>query len=149
MGYITYTDIYNVLPQTEVALLTDDALGTTPLNTVMDQAITSADAVINSFLRGQHTVPISPVPALVKTISLDLTKVNLYRRRRSTNADTIDQGIENTYKAAIDMLKMIAKGELTIDDSTAYANTAGMIQSNKDSSSKIYTDTNLDKFQAD
>jgi len=142
MAYCISTDIINALSAVTVAELTDDSQGTTIDNTVLSAKIAEADAFINTYLRSQHTVPISPVPESVKMFSIHITSKFLFDRR--TQAE--DSQVEANYETALEKLKKIAHHELTIDDSESVANTGGFYRTNKIATDKVYTDTELDKF---
>ena len=142
MAYCISTDVINALSSVTVAELTDDTDGTTIDTTVLDAKIEEADAVINSYLRAQHSVPISPVPDLVKTFSIQITSKFLFDRR--THAE--DSQVEDNYTKALEKLEKIANHDLLIDDSSSVANTGQYWRTNKDSDDKVYTETELDKF---
>lgn len=146
MAYIVESDVLAFIPETELIDLTDDA-GTGSVNsTILDAAIASSEALINGYLRNQHTVPLSSPGTLVKDVDVKLTKHFLYKRRRDTTGDELDEGVRNDYTDSIKILKDIANGMILIDDSESFANTGLIYQSNKSSSDKTYTSTQLDKF---
>ena len=148
MAYITQADVENVIPEAELIDLTDDGGALGAVNTtVLNAAIANAEGIINGYLRKQHeTIPIASPGDLVKDIDLKFTKYNLYKRRRDTTADALDEGVRTDFEDAMKILKDIAKGMVLIDDSESFANTGQVYQSNKVSTDKVYTSTTLDTF---
>jgi phage gp36-like protein len=54
---------------------------------VVIEAIGDADTVIDSYLSGRYSVPLSePIPAIVKQMSANIALCNLYDRRRELDA---------------------------------------------------------------
>ena len=141
MAYITESDVKTILPESELILLTDDS-GSGTVNTAnLNQCIADAEAIIDSHLRPQHSVPLETPGDLVKKIDIELTIFNLHKRR-----DTVSDAIRNYYDDNIALLNKISVGKILIDDSTSYRNTGGRIHTNKSSTSKVYTSTETDKF---
>lgn len=145
MSYCELADIITELSTTTVAQLTDDTNGTSLVTATVTTAISSADALINSYCRPQHTVPFSSTPDLIKRLSVNLSVYNLYGRRRESDNQGVDE-IDKRYEKALVTLRDIAKGIIQIDDPTSFQNTAGNYTSNKTSSDKVYTSTTLDTY---
>lgn len=143
MAYCLKADIIKAYPSADLTALTDDEGDESAVDTRISDAITKADALIDTFLRAQHTVPLTTVDEIIERLSIDLSFYFLNRRRR-VHED--DPGLKQLYKESMDLLKMIAKGDIKISDSTAFANTAGYIKTNKTSDSKVYDDDKMDQF---
>ena len=137
MAYSVQADIEKRIPAADVAALTDDTNGVTTNTGILDEQIALADALIDSYLRGKHTVPLtaSPIPTRVRGWSENLSIFNLYKRR-------LDLAIPETLKAqqemTIEQLKMVQEGTLLIDDTASSANTATYIKTNKTADSRIF-----------
>lgn len=81
MPYCTLGDIKDHIPEANIIQLTDDeGLGVVNQSRV-DKAITTADSVIDGYLRGRYSLPLSTVPELIKTIAIDIAVYKLYERR--------------------------------------------------------------------
>ena len=81
MAYATLTELLQRLDEQSVILLTDDALAVAVDTDAVDRAFADADTEIDSYIATRYAVPMSPVPALVQRLSLDLAIEGLYTRR--------------------------------------------------------------------
>ena len=95
MAYCTQSDIEKQLPSERLITLTDDDGDDIPDTGVIDEAIADADEEIDSYLAARYTVPVSPVPGIVKKLSVDIAIWNLYARRTVQ-----DDNREKRYQAA-------------------------------------------------
>ncbi|MFZ5998055.1 MAG: gp436 family protein [Nitrospirota bacterium] len=108
--YSTLDDIKKLLPAEIIIQLTDDE-NTGAINQArVDEAISQADAEIDSYCAGKYTVPFTTVPAVVKKISVDIAIYNLYSRKVEEIPDTR----KDRYNNAIRQLKRIADGTITL-----------------------------------
>jgi len=106
MAYSVTADLVNAITNDTLIELTDDVDGGVVIELYVTDAISKADTIIDAYLRAQQgTLPLSPVPPLINGISVDFAIYFLYRRRRDTEADELDEGIEIRYKKAMDLLK--------------------------------------------
>lgn len=108
MSYSTAEDILVMIPAEELAELTTES-GDSPDPQVVAEAIHKADAEIDAYLGMVFEVPLSPVPLLVKSLSVDLALYHLYSRRSA--APTVRR---QRYEAALALLKAVAAGQATI-----------------------------------
>lgn len=143
MAYCVKADIVKAYPSADLTALTDDEGTGASVDTRIADAIIKADALIDTFLRAQHTVPLTTVDETIERLSIDLSYFFLVRRRR-VHED--DPGIKQLYKESSDLLKMIADGRIKISDVTSFANTAGYIKTNKTSTSKVYTSDKMSQY---
>lgn len=112
MPYCTLTDLQQTEPASQLIQLTDDA-GTGVVDaTKVSAAIASADAVIDTYLRGRVTMP-SPVPQIIVMISRELSIYNLYLRRFGA---ALPETIDKRRKDAESKLQQIAAGTIIIAD---------------------------------
>ena len=109
MGYCVQADLEAAISAETVAQLADDDADGVADEAVVARAIADADAEINSYLSARYTVPLSPVPALAKKLSIEISVWNLYGHRR-----LVDELSKQRYDAAVALLKLVAKGDATI-----------------------------------
>ena len=142
MAYCSQGDIELRLPSTILAQLTDDTAGITVSAAAVNRAIADADASIESFSRGKHTLPFNPVPENVRRWSVILSILNLYARR-------VDLIMPDSLRAQVEIvmteLKALRDNKILIDDANSAANTAGFFKTNKTSDSKVFWTSDTDK----
>lgn len=143
MAYSTQTDLEKQLPQARLIQLADDDGDNLADTGVIDEAITKADDEINGYAATRYTVPFSPVPTLVKTLSVDIAIWNLYSRRTIEN-DTVNK----RYERAIQILKDIAGGKVSLGESPGPAEAgAGSPEATQDvSDARVFTKDTLKNF---
>ena len=114
MAYSQLTDLQNVLQNdTLIALTDDEGLGT--VNTPrVTECIAEGDSLIDGYCGARYVVPFGsggyPVPVVVRSISVALAIHNLYARR----VEEVPAVHENRYKDALQRLKDISNGEMTL-----------------------------------
>lgn len=118
MAYSTKSDIEKKLPPKQLIQLSDDNDDLLPDTGVIDEAITGADDEINGYVALRYTVPLSPVPGLIRTMSINIAIKNLHDRR-GIERDTVKEN----YKHAINQLQKIAEGKMTLGDTPGPAET--------------------------
>lgn len=146
MAYSTQADVINQLPEEHVGHLTNDTDGNSINSTVLSSAIEFADSLIDSYLRGKHSVPFTTAPPLIKHISVDLAVWRLYSRR---NIPWLDEDTSYNYirKEAIKQLEEIRKGVILIDTPDDTPNTGKLyFVSKKNKAEKKLKSKDLDKF---
>ena len=109
MAYSTLEDLLLMIPETELAQLSAER-GDLPDEEVVTAAIAQADGEIDSYLGARYRVPLSPVPPLVKALSVDLALYHLYSRRGA--APSLRQ---KKYETAMGILKEIASGTTALE----------------------------------
>jgi phage gp36-like protein len=109
MAYCTQEDLLRQIPQKELAELTAE-VGEVPDGLVVAEAITKADAEIDSYLGSRYAVPFSPAPARVKALSVDIAIYYLYSRRSLVSA-----GWRQRYEAALAFLREVAAGRTVVE----------------------------------
>lgn len=123
MAYSVEADIKEIISDEDLIQLTDDVA---PVDTIdsalVSAAIDRADNKINGYLRGkQNPLPLSPVPPLIKDISVSLAVFQLYRRRPNVE---IPDPVERDLKMAVKDLEGIRDGKILIADPGSPAQTA-------------------------
>lgn len=89
--------------------LTDDGDTGTVDAAAVTRAIADADAEIDGYCGTRYAVPFSPVPVLIRKISVDIGIYNLYARRKGVPEDR-----QKRYADAVRFLKDVAKGVATL-----------------------------------
>lgn len=112
--YTALEKITGQLSETTVIQLTDDEQLDVVNSDRVDEAISSADAIIDGYCSGRYVVPFAPAPAIIAKCSLDMAIYNLYARRVETMPEVRDKNYAN----AIKLLQSIAKGEVLLNGST-------------------------------
>lgn len=86
----------------------------------MDAAIEDASREIDSYLRGQYTLPLQSVGADIRRKTVDIAVYRLMVGRGYNPESGADPGIERRYTDALAWLKLVARGEVNPDitDST-------------------------------
>lgn len=85
-------------------------------DTVLDDAIKSADSLINSYLRNVvKTTPLTSPPDIIRQCSYDLGIFYLHDRVQYSE---IPLWVKDKYEASIDFLTKIAKGVISLEIET-------------------------------
>ncbi|MCL4492330.1 MAG: DUF1320 domain-containing protein [Nitrospirae bacterium] len=142
MPYCTLDDLKKAIPESSIIQLTDDAgLGVVDQAKV-DDAIAYADQLIDGYLRGRYTLPLSTVPGLIKTLSVDLAIFHLYGRKSD---DEFPDAVMARYKNAIKLLEQIQKGLISLGIETSTTGT-GSYKTNKTSDDRTFNKDVLDTY---
>jgi len=149
--YCDLDDVKKVLPEAEIIGLTDD--NSPPVEVDEDnlnEAVFHAEDVINCHLLGKYTIPLNPVPRLIKNIAVDITVFRLYARRPDVS---VPEGVLERYKNAIKLLESINKGFLSIglvdpqgSENPEILETHGSFRCNKTADDKVFNKDLLDKY---
>jgi phage gp36-like protein len=115
MSYCTQTDITNSgLSSATLIQLTDDA-GTGAVNaTVVAECIAQADAEIDGYLGARYSIPVSPVPVMLRNLSVAASVWKLYGHRGLDHARR-----RQDYEDALAVLRRLARGEMVLPDVTS------------------------------
>jgi phage gp36-like protein len=108
MAYCTEDDLFSMIPEEDLTDLTVET-GDVPDSTVVADAISKADAEIDSYLGVKYVVPVSPTPDQVKALSVDLAIYHLYSRH-----SIIPPVRQQKYEDAVAFLKQVAAGQAVI-----------------------------------
>lgn len=109
MSYSSLDDLLALLPEELLVRLSNDLAGAGSVDQDnIDAAIRQADQTIDGYVGLQRTVPLDPVPGLIRTISANLAVYFLYRRRNQ-----VPEIWENQYKADMAVLVKIGEGKLS------------------------------------
>ena len=115
MNYCSLADLQLAIPaQTLIWLSNDDPAAEAISQAVVDEALRQAHELVDAHLRGRYNLPLSPVPSVVKDMSVNLARHWLYARRPEGN--DLPDAVTRTYKAALKMLEQMRDGMLSIGD---------------------------------
>ena len=110
MSYVTKPVLIARYTEAKLRELTDreapyqDAI----VDTVLDQAIASADSVIDGHLSGRYALPLEQVPTLLTDVAARLTYAALF-------IDMAPEKVTADYQAAMRTLRDIAGGAVRLD----------------------------------
>ena len=120
MRYCSLDDLQLAIPpQTLIWLSNDDESATAVNAGVVEQAVAQAEELVDGFLRGRYNLPLSPVPTIVKDMTVNLARHWLYARRPEGNE--LPDAVVRTHKSAMSLLETIRDGKLTIGQPTGEA----------------------------
>lgn len=141
MAYCTLADIE--APNEDLIELTDDGdTGEVDQDNV-DKAIGNADELIDGYLRGRYTLPLDPVPGLIRTLSATITLRRLYGRRPRL---AVPDSLSDDYKNALKLLENIQKGLVTLGAPTTGEELPVEPVSQVKAPTRIFTDDLLDTY---
>ena len=110
-NYCTIEDIEKQLSTPVLTQLTDDS-GQDAINRInAKEAVIYASALIDGYLRGRYTLPLNTRFPILRVLSIDIAIYRLYSRRVHNG---LPEQIENAYKNAIQTLRDIQKGVVTL-----------------------------------
>lgn len=115
MAYCTLDDLMAMLSESEIAQLSAET-GEVPDAEIVAAAIAAADALIDGYCEPRYgsIMPFSPVPEIIKAMSVDIAIYNLFSRR------TIMPEVRRLkYEDAISFLKRIAQGLANISGTSS------------------------------
>lgn len=109
MPYCDLDDLKARVPEDVLISLTDDDdIGVIDTDKT-DEAIAAADALVNGYLSRRYPVPVSPVPAVVKKLSVDIAVYELFSRLERASETTRDR-----YRDAVKFLKDVSESRADI-----------------------------------
>jgi len=112
MDYCTIEDIELHTSTPTLSQLTSDD-GTEAINRdVAQESILYASTLIDGYLRGRYTLPLNIHFPLLRVLCVDISIYRLYSRRMRNEMPEV---IEQNYKNAIQTLKDIQKGIITLE----------------------------------
>jgi phage gp36-like protein len=108
MAYCSEDDLLKMIPEADLTDLTVES-GDVPDSVIIAEAISMADAEIDSYLGVKYVVPFSPTPDQVKALAVDLAIYHLYSRH-----NIVPQVRQQRYEDAVAVLKQVVSGERVI-----------------------------------
>ena len=107
--YATYDDLAGRYGEKTLAILSDPLKTGTPDRAVIQRALDDAGEEIDAYLRQRYDLPLPSAPRLLVRIEADIA---IYRLSESDSESTTEA--RRRYEDAAAMLKLVAKGELSL-----------------------------------
>ncbi|CDC19705.1 putative uncharacterized protein [Clostridium sp. CAG:306] len=146
MDYCTIEDIDTQISTPTLIQLTSDD-GQEEVNRVVAQeAILYSSALIDGYLRGRYTLPLDIHFPLLRILAIDLSIHRLYSRRMRNEMPEV---IENNYKNAIQTLRDIQKGVISLQSENDLVETSGSAdeyRTNKDILDKLFGKQRMSEY---
>lgn len=115
MAYATTQDIIDRLGEGATLRVADDGTGQVEVGR-LQQAVTEAEGEVNSYLMLRYSVPVSPVPAMVKNVTLDLAVYRLFLWRGYDQEEDVE--VRTARNDAIAWLDKVARGIVSLGTAT-------------------------------
>lgn len=109
--YITEINMVSLLGESIASQLTDDQLGTYVNTSFLTDIITNQTALMDNYLRGRYTLPLSNTHYILTNICFILTKYELYKRRNA-----ITDRMQAEHLEAMKQLNDLRKGLIILDE---------------------------------
>lgn len=147
MPYIVIDDLKTDISETELQQLTDDErLGAVNEDRI-NAAIADAGDLMDGFLRGRYTLPLDPVPPIIKKIAKEIVIYELFKRKKR---QTISKEMTDNYSAQLKLLAQIQAGTVTLgvaaQDSDGNATGPGAYKTNKTAEDRIFNKDVMDTY---
>lgn len=144
MAYCTLTDIQQHILDKDIAQVTDDVLGQTINESLVAEKCAEASEIVDGFLRGRYTLPLTSIPSLITSISCDIAIYKLYERRFVLD---MPESLQKRYDNAFKLLKSIQAGQLLLGiESIESGPGSGQYKTNKSSKDRIFGKDVLEKY---
>ena len=147
VSYCSSVDIESYVSTPTLIQLTIDEGGDVINDNVTQEAIIYASTLIDGYLRGRYTLPLDTQFPLLKILCIDISVYRLYSRRMR---DEMPEVIENAYKNAIQTLRDIQKGILSLQAENDLLETSGFnpqeYKTNKDLIDRLFNRRKLSEY---
>lgn len=147
MSYCSINDIQSVIANDDLVQLTNDTGGDSVDTTKIEDAISYVESIIDGYLRGRYSVPLTTVPDAIKYLAVDFVVYRLYSRRVNTEAP------DNVLKKFYDVIKTLQdmqKGAFSLGIESVNTTNNPSLKTNKDSSisslNKYFTKVKWDDY---
>jgi phage gp36-like protein len=127
-----------------------DGTETTPDLTVIDREIGRVDGIVDGYLRGRYTLPLSEIPPELAGYAEDMTIARIYGCMPERS---VPEDVARLAKEAVSWLKDIQKGlaSLSLDalppaGASGSAGSSGFFRTNKTAADRVFSDQALDSF---
>ena len=119
MRYCTRADIGNAIPElTLLQLSNDDPSAMLPNESVIEDGVRQAEELVDGYLRGRYTLPLDPVPTVLRDAVVYLARHWLYQRRPE---GVLPDAVKDSRKDTIKLLESIRDGVVTLGMPTGQA----------------------------
>lgn len=143
--YCTIKNIETQVSTQTLIQLTSDENQDAIDRVVAEEAIIYSSTVIDGYLRGRYSLPLNTRFPLLRVIAIDISIYRLYSRRMRNEMPEV---IAENYKNAINLLKDIQKGLLTLETDTdsTIKMSAGDYKINKDYMDRVFSKKRLNEY---
>lgn len=142
MAYCTREDIQEKISEADLIRLTDEFGAGIPDYAKIDNAITEAEAEVDSYCAKRHTVPFQPpVPAMITKVCKDIAVYNVWSIRNAAPEDC-----EDRYTRAVAYLKNVANGIVELGGDSPEETDDGGPSTTKSSDDKTFTMDSMEGF---
>lgn len=135
MAYCTQSDLEEQISGEDLIALSDDEGNGLANANVIGRAIADADAEIDSYAGSRYAIPLSPVPVMIRKLSVDIAIYNLFNRRSLNLPDARLARYEN----AIRFLRDLAKGLVSMGADAPAEPDDGLPQATRTAADRIFT----------
>ncbi|WP_341521541.1 DUF1320 domain-containing protein [Pseudomonas sp. G.S.17] len=112
MRYCTRADIGSAIPEmTLIQLSNDDPSAMQPNESVIEDGVRQAEELVDGYLRGRYTLPLDPVPTVLRDAVVYLARHWLYQRRPE---GSLPDPVKDSRKDTIKLLESIRDGVVTL-----------------------------------
>jgi len=113
MRYCTRADIGRAIPEMVLLQLSsDDPAARQPDEAVIEDGVRQAEEMVDGYLRGRYTLPIEPVPTIVRDAVVYLARYWLYQRR--PEGSDIPEAVKDSRKNTLKLLESIRDGVISL-----------------------------------
>lgn len=143
MAYCTKQDLIDRFGERELIQLTDrtNIPVSTIDDTVVDRAITDAEALADGYLAKVVALPLAPVPAVLTKITADVARYYLHGKSAEK-----DGPIARAHAEAMAFLRDVSKGLVTLTDDGDAPKPAGGGQVQTSGPARVFTRDRLRSF---
>jgi len=138
--YCSLDDITRAIPLDAVIDLTDDDRAGAVDQSRVNEAVSAASSLIDGFCGMRYSVPMNPVPALIRCLAADIAIYNLYARRHESIPDTR----RARYEDALSVLEKIVRGQAILDVPPPPSPAANAASSSFVAPGRVFTRETLD-----
>ncbi|HHR0444921.1 TPA: gp436 family protein [Pseudomonas aeruginosa] len=119
MRYCSRGDIGRAIPELAlVQLSSDDPAAQQPDEGVIEDAVRQAEELVDGYLRGRYSLPLDPVPTVLRDAVVYLARHWLYQRRPE---GAIPDAVTDSRKDTVKLLESIRDGVVTLGMPTGEA----------------------------
>ncbi|WP_180125669.1 gp436 family protein [Rhodoferax sp. BLA1] len=118
MSYASQADMTERFGETEVAQRTNRIDGLTIDSSVLDRALSDADAEIDSYLATRYALPLPSTPLVLVRMACDIARYRLF-------GEAVPETVRLRYADAISLLKRMAVGDVQLAGITAVVAAGG------------------------
>lgn len=114
MAYCTQQDLVDRIGEPLLQELTDlERTAHAVVVARVTSAIEAASAEIDAYAQARYSVPFDPAPAIIRKVAVDLALYVLFAAKGLKDG-TADEAVSSGRKSAVDFLKSLASGLVTI-----------------------------------